>query len=243
LFAGIGLAILQNFAQKSSSDTFILGCRNPINGAATVEKLRALGITSKIDVLKLDVTSDENIKSAVEHVRCTYGRLDILINNAGISPSPKEDLSDIRTIFASTYDTNVFSVATIMSFFLPLMKETSKDARIINVGSTTSSFGQSDKFPVVPPQYASYISSKGALNMLTLCFGKAPGNQDVTFQVGGPGLCRTDLNEGARLRPGARDPLDGAKVYVELAVAEKGKFPNGFWYQGDEDEEPIAVPW
>lgn len=42
---------------------------------------------------------------------------------------------------------------------------------------------------------------------------------------------------------GTKDPLDGAKVVVELALCEKGKYPNGFWQIENEEKEPTAVPW
>lgn len=142
-----------------------------------------------------------------------------------------------------TYSTNVASVASSTAVFLPLLKETSSDPRVINVGSTTSSFGTSDRFTNVPSQYLAYVSSKSALNMLTLLFAKGVGNEGVLFQVAGPGLCRTDLNEGSRMRPNARDPLDGAKVFVELVLAPRERYPTGFWFIGDEDEELVTVPW
>ncbi len=79
--------------------------------------------------------------------------------------------------------------------------------------------------------------------MLTHFYGKLKENEGVSIQSGGPGLCRTDLNDAARTVPTARDPLDGARVFVELALSEKAKYPNGYWYMADEDQEAQPVPW
>jgi NAD(P)-dependent dehydrogenase (short-subunit alcohol dehydrogenase family) len=130
-----------------------------------------------------------------------------------------------------------------MSLFLPFLKSTSADPRIINVSSTTGSFGLSDKFPKLPAGIIPYSMSKTALNMLTLAYTKTVEAEGVLIQSGGPGLCRTDLNFASKTRPGARDPIDGAKVFVSLALAEKGEYPNGFWQQMDGEDEPVAVPW
>jgi len=167
----------------------------------------------------------------------------VLVNNAGVSLTSKSDLSDLREVYNGIYNTNVASIAVAMSMFLPLLRETSSDPRIINVSSTTGSFGLSPKFSNITPVYIPYTISKAALNFLTLAYTKLKENDGVTIQCGGPGLCRTELNDAARTVPTARNPLDGARVFVELALSEKGKYPNGFWYMADEDEEAQSVPW
>jgi NAD(P)-dependent dehydrogenase (short-subunit alcohol dehydrogenase family) len=140
------------------------------------------------------------------------------------------------------FDTNVSSVALLMMSFLPLLRA-SADGRIINVSSTPASLGLSHTMPIIgDPSYIPYMVSKTALNMLTLCYSKIRGNEDVLFQCAGPGLVRTDLNEAARTRPDARTPETGAAVVIELILAERRRFRAGFWYIGDGEKYPKLVP-
>lgn len=83
----------------------------------------------------------------------------------------------------------------------------------------------------------SYCVSKTALNALTIEYAKA--EPDVVFHAVNPEFCKTAFN-GYK---GTKDPLDGAAVVVELAVAEKGKYRNGFWQMEGEEKEPTEVPW
>lgn len=80
-----------------------------------------------------------------------------------------------------------------------------------------------------------YSVSKTALNVLTIEMAKS--YPDVDFYAANPGHCKTALN-GYR---GAKDPLDGAAVVVELALAEKGRYALGFWQC--EDGVMGEVPW
>lgn len=76
-----------------------------------------------------------------------------------------------------------------------------------------------------------------ALNALTIEMAKAKEAEGVAFYVANPGHCKTDLN-GNR---GPKPPVEGARVVVELALAERGVFGEGFW----EVEEGVVrrVPW
>jgi NAD(P)-dependent dehydrogenase (short-subunit alcohol dehydrogenase family) len=79
----LGFAILQAIASHLPSATYILACRSPESGYKAIQELRTLGITSAIEVLELDVTSDESIFAAVGKVKQTFGKLD------GKSSSPR----------------------------------------------------------------------------------------------------------------------------------------------------------
>lgn len=166
----------------------------------------------------------------------------MLVNNAGISLLPSSK-SDLRSASNETYNANVTSTAVLMAFFLPLIRA-SPDGRIINVSSTPASLGLSHTIPTISDgSYIPYTVSKTALNALTICYSKLEENKTVLFQCGAPGLVRTELNEAARKRPDARTPEDGARVVVELALADREKFKSGFWYVGDGETNPKLVPW
>ena len=160
------------------------------------------------------------------------------MNNAGVGIVPKADLSDLRDVYNTVLNTNVTSVALCMSHFLSLMRK-SADPRIINVSSARGSLSLSTTQGFPPSVSIPYGVSKTALNMLTVEYMKDPLNKDVSIYSTSPGHCKTAFN-GYR---GTKDPLDGAKVVVQLAFAEKGQYQNGFYQVEGDETEPTAVPW
>ncbi|MCJ1270106.1 hypothetical protein MMC22_010000 [Lobaria immixta] len=83
---------------------------------------------------------------------------------------------------------------------------------------------------------ASYGVSKTALNSLTIELAKA--KPEVRFYAAGPGHTKTAFN-GVQ---GTKEPLDAAKVVVELASAENGKYEPGFWQMEGDSQEAMKVP-
>ena len=234
---GLGFYTLQALASHSPSDQFLLAARNANNATSAVEELRKLGLQAEIDIIDLDVASELSIKKAEESVRKKHGRLDILVNNAGIAMAEGPDHSNLSQSYAEIFNTNVAGVALMMSTFLPLMKETSHDPRVINISSARASLGLSTSGGLPPSRVIAYSVSKTALNALTVEYAKAePG---VMFYAVSPGHCRTAFN-GYR---GTKHPLDGAKVVVELALADKHKYENGFWQLEGDAKEASQVPW
>lgn len=151
--------------------------------------------------------------AAVDHVRSTYGRLDVLINNAGVTggfePLEQTSAEDAATVL----DTNVLGVLRVTNAFVPLL-ELSENPRIVNVTSGVGSFARTlewDLFDwhIAPPVYA---LSKTALSMLTLKYSRAlPG---IRVNGAAPGFVRTDLNAGA----GDQDVFEGTDGIVRLAT-------------------------
>ena len=94
-----------------------------------------MGLQAEIDTIELDVASESSIKKAEESVRKTHGRLDIVVDNAGIAMAEGSDHPNLSQSYAEIFNTNVTGIALMMSTFLPLMRETSRDPRIINISS------------------------------------------------------------------------------------------------------------
>lgn len=159
----------------------------------------------------------------------------MLINNAATA-SLEKDAQDIRDIYNRIFNTNVASVVKTCELFLPFMKETSKDPRIVQVSSARSSLSRVASGKMPPSVAISYSASKAALNMVTLELARQ--NPDVAFHLASPGHCRTDFNNNQ----GTKDPLDGAKVIVDLVLEERGRECRLWEIEGD-DTEPAQIPW
>ncbi|KAF2725776.1 NAD(P)-binding protein [Polychaeton citri CBS 116435] len=231
----IGFCVAQLLGRNPSVSHVIVGARTQAKAEEGVGELKALVPQGKFVPLELDVASDESIKAAVAAVEKGIGSLDVLINNAGIAASPSEDLSDYRAIYSPVFDTNVTAVGLVTSHFLPLLRKGSRgthsgrdEPRVINVSSGRASLNKLTTGDMAATVSVPYSVSKVALNVLTLEMAKA--HPDVVFQLVNPGHCRTAFN-GFK---GARDPLEGAEVAVDLALAEDGQFEGaGFWEKVD----------
>lgn len=184
-----------------------------IIGARDEERGRAAAADLGVEFVQLDVTDQASVDAAAAHVRAEHGRLDVLINNAGITgtfaPIEQTVVDDAEAVL----DTNLFGVMRVTNAFVPLL-ELSDHPRIVNISSGVSSFqdtidnGYFD-WNIIPPVYA---MSKTALNMLTLKYSRALPKMRVN--AADPGYTRTDLNGGA----GAHDVTEGTDEIVRLAT-------------------------
>ncbi|KAF6220892.1 hypothetical protein HO133_002572 [Letharia lupina] len=213
---GIGFSILQALATRSPSHHYLLAARSTPNGELAIQELRKSGVQAEIDVVELDVANEASIKAAERKIRkrCSgQQRWD--------RDPRKARRSNIQESYAQTFSTNITGVALMMTTFLPLMKESSPDAQIINISSARASLHLSSTRNLPPSTVISYSVSKTALNALTVEYAKA--EPTIAFYAAIPGHCKTAFN-GFR---GTKDPLDGARVVVELVLAEEGKYENG----------------
>ena len=230
---GIGFHIARQLAEAGV--TVLMGCRDPGRGHESAGRLAA----EDLDVLflHLDVTDDKSIAAAARRVVDEYGRLDILINNAGITSGLEASSRVTRSDLRATFDTNVFGVAAVTNAFLPALRA-ADGARVVNVSSELGSarlMSQSTgAFAAL--NNAAYQSSKSALDMLTILYAKELAPEGITVNAVGPGYRATGLNGGLPT-PGAGDPADGAVVAVRVAlnsIAGTGLFLN---------HEGRIVPW
>ncbi|MCJ1399815.1 hypothetical protein MMC11_003018 [Xylographa trunciseda] len=148
-----------------------------------------------------------------------------------ILPSPSN--SNLRASWTTTLSMNLTSVACLTSAFLPLLKRT-PHAMVINISSARASLALSTASSLSPTRAVAYSVGKTALNAPSIAMAKSEPTVRVYSVI--PGHCRTAFNGYA----GKKDPLDGAKVVVEL-VAGDGKEANGFWEF--EKGRLRIVPW
>ena len=210
---GIGLEITKELAEKGW--TVILTARSQERGTKAAEELKTQGC--KVDFQRLDVTDSKSINVLKDYLVEKYGRLDVLVNNAGIFLDDKmSSLNvDLDTV-KKTFDTNLFGPLQVSQALLPLLKK-SGDARIINL---SSGLGQLHDVEGGSP---SYSMSKTALNMLTVKMAADLKHAKIKVNTVCPGWVRTDMG-GANA---TRSVQEGADTSVWLATAQKipsGKF-------------------
>ena len=192
------------------------------------------------DFILLDVTDPESIARAAREVEAKYGRLDILINNAGIASEmarpPINNSVDIPIgLMREVFETNVFGVIAVTQAMLPLLRK-SEAGRIVNLSSGLGSLAQhSDSaWPLYHLKTLAYNSSKAALNQFTVHLAAALSGTGIKVNSVSPGWARTDL--GGPYAP--LSPEEGAMIIVRAALlGEDG--PTGRFFTHDMQ----GIPW
>ncbi|MFD2419782.1 SDR family oxidoreductase [Amycolatopsis pigmentata] len=231
---GLGKETVRQLAARGWS--VILGSRDFASGEAAARELGAAGV--KPTAVRLDVTDADSVRDVADWLDVEYGRLDVLVNNAGtVVDRLAEDTTaaDMRR----HYEVNVFGAVTVTQAMLPLLGK-SRAPRIVNVSSTTASMsltsGGTD-FGGDAATRMAYSSSKTALNMLTVQYAKAFGrNEDLShIKINSvtPGYTATDMTK----HRGTRTVAEGARAIVEFAtLADDG--PTGGFFN-----DAGMVPW
>lgn len=182
-----------------------VAARDPELGRLAADRLGACFI-------QLDVTSDDSARGAAQVVAEDEGRLDGLINNAGIT-GPVLDIHDYDgEAMATVLLTNVVGYVRVIHAFLPLL-ERSSDPRIVNVSSGLGSFAFANDDSRVEARAPSplYAATKSAISMLTVRYAQSlPG---IRINAADPGMTATDLSGGQGHSVG-----DGADAIVAFAL-------------------------
>lgn len=97
--------------------TVLIGARNAERGEAAAEELRADG--ADVRFVPLDVTDETSVQAAAQHIDATFGRLDILVNNAAIAAGPQKPSETPAAAVREVYETNVFGVIAVTHAMLP----------------------------------------------------------------------------------------------------------------------------
>ena len=194
---GIGLALVKRL---SSNPTYhlLLGSRDISKGEAAVTSISS---PSNVTCLQVDISNDTSINKAVDTIQSRFGRIDVLVNNAGIMPDgptvPAEQKADKRSTLRAGFETNVISAAMMTDAALPLL-QMSQAPRIIFMSSGLGSLGMTSdpNAPFYGYDAPAYKSSKAALNMIALTYAaklqKTENKVDVNIVC--PGAVSTGLN-------------------------------------------------
>jgi NAD(P)-dependent dehydrogenase (short-subunit alcohol dehydrogenase family) len=222
---GIGKEIARGLGKKGF--IVFIGSRDLKNGEAVVAEFKKEDIQAH--AIELDVTKDQSVKAAAKWIESHFGKLDALVNNAGIlSGSSQPSETDISSV-EKTYQTNVFGPIRVTQAMLPLLKK-SEAGRIVNVSSGLGSLTlQSDpNWEYAQVNALDYCSSKTALNAVTVLFAKELRGTHIKINSACPGHCATDLNGHS----GPRTPEQGAIAPIRLATLPADG-PNGGYFNED----------
>ena len=235
---GIGLQIAKELATHGF--TVLVGARN-LNDAESAAK----GIGASAHAVQLDVTDQASIAAAATRIRSEFGRLDVLMNNAGISHAGRPGvtfenvrevnslttapLDDVRAVF----ETNVFGVIAVTQAMLPLLREAPAGRIVITASSGGSLTLNSNPANTHRAMFGNYSVSKAAAHAVTLAFALALESTNIKVNAACPGFTSTALNNFR----GTRSVEEGAREPVRLAlIGEDG--PNGTF-----SDENGPVPW
>ncbi|TRZ39461.1 SDR family NAD(P)-dependent oxidoreductase [Niallia circulans] len=214
---GIGYELVKQLASKNFKVIFT--CRDHKTGHEITESLNKSDLNATY--LVLDLNNQDSIHQAAITVKEQYGRLDVLINNAGIYLDDNKRLVDMEPLtLEKTLETNFFGVYHVIRSFLPLMEKQGY-GRIINV---SSEYGEMSQMSY--PGIGAYKLSKFALNGLTqLLASEVKGN--IKINAVDPGWVSTDM--GGPTAP--TTPQQAAESFIWLAsIGSDG--PNGKFFRG-----------
>lgn len=203
---GFGKLAAVEFARRG--DTVFASMRDTAKSGALLAEAKEAGVT--VEVVPLDVNDRSSVEAAVKDVIARQGRIDVLVNNAGIGThGPIEDYDDDEV--ARIFQTNVFGVVRVARAVTPLMRKQGSGT-IINVGSLAG--------VVTAPFGGIYSASKHAVEALSdaLHYELHPfGIRVVLVEPGG-----FDTEFGANVAPARRFNEGSAYVTLERRFAEAG---------------------
>ncbi|MDP4290724.1 MAG: SDR family oxidoreductase [Bacteroidota bacterium] len=235
-YKGIGFETAKQLGQNEF--IVIVSARKGKRADEAAERLKAEGIEAFS--VKLDITDEKEVDKACKYIAEKFGKLDVLVNNAGIqldndSPNVPNSVETVsHKILKETFESNFFGVVGLTQKLLPLIVK-SEQGRIVNVSSIMGSLTMhADKTsPIFNLKPFAYDASKTALNQFTVHLAAALDNTKVKVNSAHPGWVKTDLG-------GENAPMtveDGAKSIVELCMIDENGPNGGFFHMGK------PLPW
>lgn len=218
--AGLGADAALAYAQ-AGADVALLARRTE-KLTAVKEEIEKTG--RRAIAVPCDVTNEESVKAAVSAVLQAFGRIDILLNNAGVAVRGGVDTLSVED-WNKSFDTNVKGIFLVSKYVVPQMKE-QKYGKIVNIASVNAVIAdKSDLFI-----RHSYNASKAAVLGLTKGMACSYAQYNITVNAIGPALFETEMTAGTLFksqeflngyntlnpagRPGKKGELNGTVLYL-----------------------------
>lgn len=231
---GIGLETARQLGKQDVK--VVIGSRDAEKGKTAAEKLRAEG--ADVESIRFDITKAADYQEAYNYFDKNFGRLDILINNAGVSKEtiggPNNTSSVSQAILRETFDTNFFGTIQLTQVLLPLIKK-SPEGRIVNLSSILGSLTlhADPNSPIYAAKILAYDASKSALNAFSIHLAHELQGTKVKVNSAHPGWVKTEMGTDAA----PMEIPDGAKTSVQLALLPADGPTGGFFHMGE------VLPW
>ena len=229
---GIGLEICRQSAQKGFH--VLLGSRDEARGREAAVSLARDG--TEVEAIVVDLAVPATFEKARKLIEERFGRLDSLINNAGIGEAEDWESTAENVPIATlrrTFETNFFGLVDLTQRLLPLLRR-SERPRIVNQSSILASLTEhSNPESVIADVHAlAYDASKTAVNAFTVHLAKVLRGSPVKVNSAHPGNVKTDMNPRGDL-----SVEQGARTAVTLATLPDDGPSGGFFYDGK------TLPW
>lgn len=231
---GLGKVVAERLA-KAGLHVIVSG-RNVRAIESVAAEIREQG--GQAEALELDTSDPASIQRAAQTVHNKFGRLDVLVNNAGImkegSWMGNTSTTISSEILRETFETNFFGVVALTQALWGLL-EKSGHASVVNVSSIMGSntiHAQTDG-PLAQTKPFAYDASKAALNAFTTHLASVGSEYGIKVNSAHPGWVKTEL--GSEYAPLSVE--EGSRTIVDLALLELGGFTGRFMHNGD------ALPW
>ena len=220
----MGYETAKNLLSSSEQYHVILGSRDLSKGEAAVKDIQATaGIKGSASAIQIDVTNDQSVDAAAAHVASEYGRLDVLVNNAGIISIANPPT---REAFRRVLGTNVVGSLSVTEAFLDLLRKTEhKPPRLVFVTSSMGSITHAadPSSPYYNPLGTEYRTSKAAVNMMMVMYFTRLQPEGFLVFGADPGLCATNFTgdpDSLRKR-NAAEPWQGGERVASVIKGEK----------------------
>ena len=216
----------------------IVAARTQQKSNETAEKLKSKGVHAV--GMQLDVVNDNDVDNLSKSINEHFGKLDVLVNNAGVQldfpgfmPGNSTETVSID-ILKQTFEINYFAPIALTQKLLPLLKK-STAGRIVNVSSIMGSLAlhADSNSPIYGIKLLAYNSSKTALNQFTLHLAEAIKDSPIKVNSAHPGWVKTDL--GGEYAPMSIE--DGVKTIVDLSTLDENGPTGAFIHLGE------SLPW
>ena len=181
---GIGLEVCRQMGRLGYH--VLLTSRDEKKGQAACQAHASEGFA--VDFCALDVSAEGSIQAAHELVHHRYGRLDALVNNAGIHLDRDRSITSLpMDILRQTMEANAYGALRTCQVFLPLMKER-RYGRIVNISSVVGLMGNAGQ--------ANYAAAKAGVAGMTRALARELGSRNITVNCVAPGFIDTDMTRG-----------------------------------------------
>lgn len=242
---GLGFEAVKALYESATPYEIIIGSRSVSNGENAISTLKKEipESPSSLSVVQVDISSDESIEKALEHISTTFSKLDVLINNAGagFDCEHRDGKLSLREMWNKSWDTNVAGTQVITTLAVPLLLKSS-NPRLMFVTSGTATLTETERtdHPILarinappaagwpkeksPNPIEAYRSSKTGLNMMMRTWHQMLGNDGVKVWCISPGFLATGLGGVGveKLKAmGARDPSEGGSFIRDVVEGKR----------------------